>query len=527
MKGIVATSLAASLGIFTVSGYAEEVVWRAVKGAPPRPAAPAAIACLPPAPLPEPISNGDTQACRLAETALPPPPAVVVASQAVNASAPNDGVQWLRVRAKGEDAVPPAGTAIKGVPVSGAPVASGPISSTPVSSGPVSNVPLGDCGGSGQYFAPLEGMDMPLYAVTGAPRLQLSAEFLAWRTSPMADVPLLTTFPPGNLGLLPGAPVVVSTADLDDRNRYGLRLGGVYWLDCCASYGIDARYFFTGSTSRNVSIDSGTPPGNVTPLFRPFTAAVGNGLFPFSETVAFPFLFSGTFEASGRSEFWGAEVNYRDNLCCGCNYRLDLIAGFRYLNLDENLTAVERVLTLQTEQPLGFPAGTRRLVIDRFDTDNDFYGGQIGAVTQFRRDRWTLDVRASVALGVTQQELNIDGSTTLTLPNGLTAVAAGGLLALNSNIGHYTRDEFSVVPEVGINVGYQVNDHLRTFVGYNYLYWTNVVRPADQIDTVINPYRIPFFLPPGGPTDPARPSAQFRNSDFWAQGITAGFEYRW
>ncbi len=400
-----------------------------------------------------------------------------------------------------------------------------PVLPLPATGAPVTSTPMGDCGT--QYVPPLEGMDMPMFATAGAPRMQLSAEFLAWRTRAMADVPLLTTFPPGNLGMLPGAPVVVSTGDLDDRSRYGFRVGGVYWLDCCASYGIDARFFYLGDTSRDRVVDSGTPPGNVTPLFRPFTAAVGTGLFPFSEVVAFPTLFSGVFEASSRSNFWGGEINYRDNLWCGCNYRTDLIAGFRYLNLDENLTVVERVLTLQTEQPLGFPPGTRRLTVDRFDTDNDFYGGQVGTVTQFRRDRMTLDVRASVALGVTHQELNIDGSTALTLPNGPTVVAAGGLLALNSNIGRYTRDEFSVVPEVGVTLGYQVTDHMKAFVGYNYLYWTNVLRPADQIDTVINPNRIPFFLPPGGTMDPARPTALLRNSDFWAQGITAGVEYRW
>jgi Putative beta barrel porin-7 (BBP7) len=41
---------------------------------------------------------------------------------------------------------------------------------------------------------------------------------------------------------------------------------------------------------------------------------------------------------------------------------------------------------------------------------------------------------------------------------GATVTTPGGLYALPGNIGHYTHDEFSVVPELGINVGYQVTN---------------------------------------------------------------------
>jgi hypothetical protein len=101
------------------------------------------------------------------------------------------------------------------------------------------------------------------------------------------------------------------------------------------------------------------------------------------------------------------------------------------------------------------------------------------------------------------------------------------LLALSSNIGHYSRDQFSVVPEVDVNVGYQVTNHLRFFVGYTFLYWSGVERPADAINLLANSTRVPtasfFGIAPSGP--PA-PLFSFHNSDFWAQGINLGIQLR-
>ena len=87
-----------------------------------------------------------------------------------------------------------------------------------------------------------------------------------------------------------------------------------------------------------------------------------------------------------------------------------------------------------------------------------------------------------------------------------------------TNIGEFNRNVFSVVPEVGRNVGYQLTDHIRTFVGYNFLYWSNVIRPGDQIDRVIDINNIPRFVNVLPGTIPAvfppRPEARFNDTDF-------------
>ena len=103
----------------------------------------------------------------------------------------------------------------------------------------------------------------------------------------------------------------------------------------------------------------------------------------------------------------------------------------------------------------------------------------------------------------------------------------GGLLALRSNIGSSSNDEFSVVPKVTVKVGYQVNNALRGFVGYDFLYWSAVVRPGKQIDTVVDESLIPNFNPSAVSAGQDRPGVLFRESDFWVQGLTTGLELRY
>jgi hypothetical protein len=46
--------------------------------------------------------------------------------------------------------------------------------------------------------------------------------------------------------------------------------------------------------------------------------------------------------------------------------------------------------------------------------------------------------------------------------------AAGGVLALTSNIGRHYRSVFSVVPEADVTVGWRVTDWLTASVGYTF-----------------------------------------------------------
>jgi hypothetical protein len=91
----------------------------------------------------------------------------------------------------------------------------------------------------------------------------------------------------------------------------------------------------------------------------------------------------------------------------------------------------------------------------------------------------------------------------------------GDVLTQPSNIGRYRDSSFTVIPEVGVNVGFRVTPNWRVAVGYAVLAIDNVVRPGDQID--------PAFSPDG--SRPAPPG--FSEATYWAHGLNAQMEIRY
>src|SRR5262249_10598599 len=162
--------------------------------------------------------------------------------------------------------------------------------------------------------------------------------------------------------------------------------------------------FFLGQRSARFDASS----SNALPvLARPFFDV--NSGTERVELVAFPGILNGRITVEAPSSLWGLEANYRCKLCCDCNYRVDLLAGPRHLNLQESITISELVNGLQPvnvatldNQQLVLPAGTVLQVFDRFATRNQFYGGQVGAEARWYRGRLSLDLIGKVALGVTQ-----------------------------------------------------------------------------------------------------------------------------
>jgi hypothetical protein len=318
----------------------------------------------------------------------------------------------------------------------------------------------------------------------------------------------------------------------------GLRSGGLfragYWFDECQNWGIEGSYFFLAPNGTHFSVNSADIASGV--LSRPYIVQnvdpTTTPPFPgeFVETVGLPNRAQGSVVVSSTSRLWGADVNLRKNLCGDCCWRIDLLAGFRYLDLFDNLSIQEQ--SQLTQQNGQFPIGTTATAFDSFTTRNQFYGGQLGTIAEWRRGRWIMDLRTTVALGDTQELININGSSTVTLPSGATlSQFKGDLLALQSNIGKHYGNQFSVVPEIGLNIGYQITEHIRTHIGYNFLYWSNVVRPGDQIDRTVDVRQLfPGTAPTTGPLPPGStpgPVVPFKTSDFWAQGVNFGLEIIW
>ncbi len=99
-------------------------------------------------------------------------------------------------------------------------------------------------------------------------------------------------------------------------------------------------------------------------------------------------------------------------------------------------------------------------------------------------------------------------------------------MALSSNVGTLTDQQFTVLPEVGFNIALQLTTHISLFGGYQFTYWSDVVRPGDQIDRNVNANLIPVKSD-GTNLGPQSPAAVLNHTDFWADGFSAGLKFEW
>jgi hypothetical protein len=357
------------------------------------------------------------------------------------------------------------------------------------------------------------------------PRFYFSGEYLLWWFQGQSVPVLATTSLPNDFGIL-GAPSTQVLYGGNQINR-GPFSGGLftigYWLGCDQKMAVEFTGFFLGPSTGVFTTNSSMNPL----IARPFLEA-NNGKES-SQLTALPGVSTGTLTINAPSSLWGLSPNLLCTLCCGCNYRIAVLGGFRNINLDESLTITENVQGLPTAPP---PFTNQTItVMDRFATQNHFYGGNVGLDAFWFWGRWSIEGRAQVALGDTVQILDINGSQHF-VPGVQTATGVqqnftGGLLALPSNIGHFTNNAFSVVPWLGFNLGYQILPNLRGFVGYNFLYWSNVIRPGTSIDRVLDVTQIPNFPinPEPAPVAGLHPAPTFHEAGFWAQGLSFGLQF--
>ena len=396
----------------------------------------------------------------------------------------------------------------------------GPIVTGPVTSGPFDIAPgtvIGPEFGDPMGSCPIPG------GTCGVPsRWYGGAEYLLYWMKSYATPPLVTVGPVGSGGFLgnPGVTTLFGDSPISANPRHGGRISLGYWLS--PKWAIEANAFFLGTTGEHFAVASEQFPNSI--LARPFFSLNQNR--EFAEQIGNPNTFAGFVQVDTKSFLFGYDVNARRRLWESCNNKFDVLVGYRYLDLTESLTIREQPRGLA-----GAPApfvGVEQSLTDRFRTSNQFHGGQVGAIFEHTSGRWSFDVKTKVALGVSVQSTDINGGIN-TVAGNVAPDRVGGLLALNSNIGHYTRSTFAVVPEVNLNVGYDVTSHLRAFVGYNFLYWSDVARPGAQIDRTLDENRIPNFTM--NRTVPAatssRPVGQVESESFWVQGINFGLLFKW
>jgi hypothetical protein len=360
-------------------------------------------------------------------------------------------------------------------------------------------------------------------------------EYLMWWSKGMQTEPLVTAGPTGTLSDR-RTRVLFGDDDLLDQARSGFRVRLGTWLDCSQRWALEGEYWRLGGVSEDffAASDAAGNPAIYRPFFNVNPRDSAGQFDPSArddvQLVASPGILAGSVSVQASSQLQGAGLWVRHNLCCAASTvvdcdpcfnspcdpfgrRFDFLIGYRYLRLSDRLTIGEDLNSLRT------PFGTFDLT-DSFAASNDFHGAELGLLGEFDYGRWSLELLGRLALGGIHQQVSIAGQTIIDA-----TPYAGGLLAQQTNSGTRSRNEFAVLPQLGATVGYRLTPRLQATVGYSFLYLSRVVRASEQIDLDVNP---DLLAPQQDPlTGALRPRFQFRDTDFWAQGMNFGLHFAW
>jgi hypothetical protein len=298
---------------------------------------------------------------------------------------------------------------------------------------------------------------------------------------------------------------------IDGDTRSGFRVTGGIWADESHCTGFEANYLFMDlkrSQSTIASQDlSQTGLANVPPRAILITDAA-SGINPND-------LLTSTTTSTSYFRLWGIEGNLRRTVWWFGGFSFDVLAGFRYLSLDEtlNLTGDFTFQDFNAGETTPFVSDPRTMhmsTLDTAQTHDQFYGAQVGASFCWHWYRISLDGFAKFAVGGTAEQTTLGGVTNIDggfvesttgagfVPRPATTLQ-GGLLSTNP-ITSTSRTRLSVMPEWKASLGYQITPNFRVYIAYDFLWWSNVAVISNQTaaDT----------------------------KDFWVQGLDFGVQLR-
>ncbi len=350
-------------------------------------------------------------------------------------------------------------------------------------------------------------------------RFWVSAEYLFGWFEGSGVRPLVTTAPAGTpqatAGVF-GAPttaVLFGGSRLNEDLRSGIRLGAGYWFDPARTVGLDAGFTMLESQASLFSASS----DGTTILARPFINANNNNAE--AVLIAFPGSSSGSVDIRASSgNFYMGHLDVTETICDDGWLRFNALVGYRFFRYDEGLNIRQTI----NPTSASFVPGTQLDSVDNFNTRNEFHGADFGFRTQLFWQSFSLDLLTKLAVGRLQRTIDIEGNTVTTVPGVAPVTQAGGVLALSSNIGKQGNHDLSILPELGVNLCWQVRPNLRVRVGYTLLYLHDIARATNQVDITVNPNLFPTAVPQPGPN---RPAFMLDRQDFAIHNFSTGLEF--
>jgi hypothetical protein len=349
-----------------------------------------------------------------------------------------------------------------------------------------------------------------------------SYEFLLWWTKAHPLPPLATMTRTGAPPVLggPNTNLLAGGMALDNPEAGGGRFLIGYSLNNSQTVGMEWTYLFLGTRTAEFQTST-TGAANSPTIGRPFVDALTA-----AESVSIvggPGVARGLLDITTVDRVQGWEINAVGNLFAGTRLRIDGLVGYRYFMVHEGLRINQ--LSLPSARTSPFDPSLIG-VADQFDAHNRFHGGQFGLRADFHKGPVFFQLTAKAALGQNYEVVKVSGTTISVVPGAVPQVLSGGLLGQATNTGRFVRQTYAVLPEGTAKVGFCFTDQSRFYVGYNFIYLSDAVRPGDQVDRMVNPLLIPTngALAFGGPE---RPRTSLTRTDFWVQGLVIGLEYHY
>lgn len=347
-----------------------------------------------------------------------------------------------------------------------------------------------------------------------APRKWLRAESLLWFLDGRDTPPLVRVYDPGtptNVVIQPngnsefGNPI---TSGLAPGFRFDY---GHYFTD---NVGVGARVWGLFGEDEDYSISA---PAGSSVIVRPYfnTTRLGGPNFD-ALIVAGIGGASGGININSEFDMIATEVYGRLKFGATKDYRIDLLGGYSYFGIDD-------MLGISSTSVL---AGEQFTFSDNYETENRFYGGQVGLETVINKGRWSLTSLTKVHLGNMNQRVAINGfSQSVLLPNPpgpITNTADQNGLYVQGQEGIYEEDVFTFVPEMNFRLGYSPRDQIHLTLGYTFAYWSSVALAGDQANPVVDGINTAVFA-----NTPGAQSAGYEivNDGFWMQGIDLGVTF--
>jgi hypothetical protein len=339
-----------------------------------------------------------------------------------------------------------------------------------------------------------------------APEVWMRAEALLWFPQARSTPPLVATAPAGELPFLGNPDARVVADEFGNNLSPGFRLDfGRYFGD--GNFGIGGRFWMLAEDDDSFRFGGDGTNGSIGRPFFNSGLGVEDAVFIGFEDGGNDD-FQGSVSGEASLQIIAAEAYGRLNLGRGREFHTDLIGGYSYFGIDDDLSI--RSNSIDKED------GGETTFSDFFNTRNEFHGGQLGAETILRRGRWVARSVTKVHLGNMNQQVSIRGQATNTAVLGAPLETFDRGLLAGANQGVYERDEFTFAPELNLQLGYRFREHVTFTVGYSFLYWNNVALAGQQIDRNIDLDTTDLSV------IGATPAFQFRDAGFWVQGIDLG-----